>query len=241
MIDFLLNNYTLITHSLEFLAAITGLIFFKKFKNSHVRYFIYFLVFIAISDTLCFYTYFVKPNMSLSFLIGTKLEKSHWWANLYWVIGAIMFFTFYYYNILKIKSFKKFIKLSSYSFFVFSIIFIIINWESFFNSFFFELDIFGAVVIFLCVVLYFIEILQSDNILEFYKSINFYISVAIFIWWLIIPPMTFYDVYFKYEIGIGHIDRDFFLLRRKIFLFANIFMYLTYTFAFIWCKPENEL
>ncbi|GAL73156.1 hypothetical protein JCM19302_3037 [Jejuia pallidilutea] len=75
----------------------------------------------------------------------------------------------------------------------------------------------------------------------FYKSLNFYISAVIFIWWLIIAPLTFYDVYYKYEIGVGVFDKAFVDLRFQIFLFANLFMYLTYTFALIWCKLENEL
>jgi hypothetical protein len=241
MSNFLLDNYHLITYSLEFLAAVTGLFFYKKYKNTAAKYFIYFLWFIAISDTLCYYTHYVKPDRFLSFLIGTKFEKNHWWANLYWVIGAIMFFSFYYRKILKTELHKRMIKVASYGFFAFSLIYIALNWDAFFNQFFFVLDLLGALIIFLCAVLYFIEILLSEKILVFYKSLNFYISAVIFIWWLIIAPLTFYDVYYKYEIGVGVFDKAFVDLRFQIFLFANLFMYLTYTFALIWCKPENEL
>nr|WP_239000309.1 hypothetical protein [Hyunsoonleella ulvae] len=223
------------------MAAITGVLYLKKFSKTPVKYFIYFLVFIAISEIFGAYNYFVKPDKWLHFLIGTKLEKNHWWTNIYWVIGAIMFFSFYYINILETQSFKKLIKVARYSFLTFSIIYVIVNWQDFFNHFFIVLNLLGAVIIFLCAVLFFVEILLSEKVLVFYKNINFYISATIFIWWLIISPMTFYDVYYEYEIGIGHFDKEFLYLRRQVFLFANIFMYLTYTFAFIWCKPENEL
>lgn len=240
MIDFLLQNYYILNSSLEFLAAITGVVCYRKYRNTPVKYFIYFLWFIAISDTLCNYSTYVRPGEALEFLIGTKFEKNHWWSNIYWVIGAIMFFAFYYRKILKTDSFKQTIKIASYSFFLFSIIYIAFNWDIFFNQFFIVLDLSGAIIIFLCTILYFIEILLSDKILLFYRSMNFYISATIFIWWLIIVPMTFYDVYFKYEIGKGFVDNEFLALRHQVFLFANFFMYLTYTFAFIWCKPENE-
>ena len=100
--------------------------------------------------------------------------------------------------------------------------------------FFLILDILGSLIIFLCTVFYFFEILQSDNILTFYKLLNFYISTAIFIWWLIITPLVFYDIY------NSNYDWNFIFLKWQIYLFANIFMYSTFTFALIFCKPEIE-
>jgi len=240
LIDFLLNNNFYLYTILEFSAAITGIVYFKKYNKTPVKYFIYFLIFIAFADLLCAYNYFIRPNKFLYFLKGTKFEKNHWWANIYWVIGAILFYAFYYQRILKTALFKKIIKTLQYAFLVFSLIYIALHWEAFFNSFFVVLDLSGALIIFVCTVFYFIEILSSEKILFFYKSINFYISATIFIWWLIISPMSFYDVYYKYEVGKSFYDQEFHDLRRLIFLFSNIFMYITFTFAFIWCKPENE-
>ncbi|GGD06403.1 hypothetical protein [Hyunsoonleella pacifica] len=241
MIEFLLSNYIQLTFTVEIIAALTGVIYYNKYKTTPVKYFIYFLVFISLADILGVYSYYVKPNGALGFLIGTKFEKNHWWTNTYWVIGAPLFICFYYRQILNTEFFKKVLKYSSYLFFIFSICFVITNWEAFFHSFFIILNLTGAVLITISAVFFFVEILSSEDILVFYKSINFYITAVIFIWWLIITPLTFYDIYFKYEIGVGHIDKEFMFLRHKIYLFANIFMYLTYTFAFIWCKPENEL
>ena len=94
---------------------------------------------------------------------------------------------------------------------------------------------FGALIILLCTIFYFIEILQSEKILIFYKSLNFYISAAIFIWWLIVTPIVFYDIY------MSNSDWNFIFLRWQIYLFANIIMYLTFTFALIWYKPEKKI
>ncbi|MDO5980872.1 hypothetical protein [Flavivirga spongiicola] len=240
MEEFLKQNYSFITLSIELLAAVTGLLFYKKYKTAAAKYFIYFLIYLIICDFICSYTWYVHPEKIFGFLIGTVFEKNYWWSTLYWSIGAILFFAFYYFKILKNRTFKTIVKYTSYIFLVFSILCIIINWDEYFTRFFPLISIFGAIVIFLCAVFYFIETLQSDKILTFYRSLNFYISIAIFIWWLIITPLTFYDIYFAYEVGNPNRDWNFIFLKWEIYLFANIFMYLTYTFALIWCKPENN-
>ncbi|MEL0456192.1 hypothetical protein WJN01_08145 [Flavobacteriaceae bacterium SZ-1-7] len=240
MIEFLLKHYSFSTYTLEFLAAITGLLCYKKYRNSVAKYFIWFLLLVAISDTLCFYTFFVNPNRALYFLIGTKVEKNHWWSTLYWDVGAIVFLCFFYYKILKTVLFQNIVKVAGYSFLFFSALYIGLNWEQFFFQFFEVFDLLGAAIVFMCSMFYFMEILTSDKILVFYKSIYFYITVTIFIWWLIITPLTFYDVYNTYEVGKPPNDLNFRKLRRLVYLSANIFMYLTYTFSFLWCRPEND-
>ena len=240
MEEFLLKNYSFITHSVEALAALTGVFFFNKYKNTSAKFFIYFLIYLTVCDTLSWYTRLVFPDKALNFLMGTIIEKNYWWSTFYWKIGAVMFFSFYYSKILKTKAFKDIIKYSSYSFFIFSIIYILFHWEAFFVSFFPIISVLGAIIVFLCTVFYFIEILQNDKILTFYKSLNFYISAAIFIWWLIITPLVFYDNYTAYVIGIYNGDLNYIKLRRFIYLSANIIMYSTFTFALIWCRPEND-
>ncbi len=240
MEEFMLKNYLLITHSVEVMAALTGLFLLNKYKKTYHRFFVYFLLCLTICDFLGGYTRYVLPDRFLNFLIGTKLEKNHWWATLFWNIGAIMFLAFYFQKILKTKIFKDIIKFGSFIFLGISTVYIFFNWDKFFNTFFPIICVLGAVIIFLCSILYFLETLRSDKILTFYKSLNFYISTAIFIWWLIITPIVFYDVYFEYEIGSNNRDWNFMFLRRQIYLFANILMYSTFTFALIWCKPQND-
>lgn len=240
MQEFLLKNYILLTHSVEAMAALTGVFLFKKYKNTDAKYFIYFLIYLTICDILNWYTIFVKNDGFLNFLKDTIIAKNYWWSTLFWKIGAIMFFVFYYTRILKTKQFRSIIKISGFLFLVFSMVYIVINWQVFFVSFFPIISILGAVIIFLCTVFYFIEILQSDDILTFYKSLNFYISAAIFIWWLIITPIVFYDNYTSYQVDVYERDWDYIKLRRLLYLTANIFMYSIFTFALIFCKPEND-
>lgn len=240
MQEFLLNNYSLLTHFVETMAALTGVFLFKWYRYSVAKYFIFFLVYLTIGDFVHMYTRLVYPDKLLGFLVGSLIEKNYWLSTLFWRIGAIMFFAFYYRKILKTQSFKKVIKYASYGFFSFSFGYILLNWEAFFTSYFPIISVLGAIIVFLCTVFYFIEILQSDEILTFYKSINFYISLAIFIWWLIITPIVFYDNYTSYEVLVYERDWDYIKLRRLIYISTNIFMYSTFTFALIWCRPQRK-
>src|SRR5690606_16038709 len=164
----------------------------------------------------------------------TVFIRNFWWTTFYWKIGAILFFSFYYHGILANKRFKMILKYSGYSFLIFSSIYVLCNWDAYFVQFFPIISILGAVIVFLCTAFYFFEILNSEKILTFYRSIDFYISAAIFIWWLIITPLVFYDIY------NSHSDWKFIFLKWQIYLFANIVMYLTFTCALVFCKPDKN-
>ncbi len=234
MNDFLLAYKNSITFSIEILAAVTGLLCYNKYRHTVAKYFIWFLIYLSICDFAGSYVNYIKGDGFFNFLQGTRLVRNFWWSTMYWKIGAILFFAFYYTIVLTNKKFKYIIKYISVLFFVFSLVYILCHWDDYFLRFFPIISVMGAMIIFLCTVFYFIEILTSDKILTFYRSLNFYISSAIFIWWLIITPLVFYDIY------NSHRDWNFIFLKWEIYLVANIFMYLTYTFAFIWCRPEND-
>ncbi len=234
MEEFLLNYKGLITFCVESLSAITGVLLYKKYKFTTGKYFIFFLIYLTICDTIGNYTLHIRNGGFFSFLEGTVFVQNYWWFTLCWKIGAILFFSFYFQKILVNKAFRQVLSYSTYVFFVFSISYVIINWKDFFIRFFPAISVFGAYIVFLCSVFYFIEILKSDKILTFYRSLNFYISTGIFVWWLIITPLVFYDIYMTNR------DWNFIFLRWQIYLFANILMYSTFTFALIWCKPEND-
>jgi hypothetical protein len=233
MNEFLLEYYNTITFCVEILAAVTGLMLYQKYKPTAAKYFIYFLMYLSICDFLGSYVNHIA-NGFLGFLEGTVFVRNFWWTTMYWEIGAIMFFSFYYYGILRNERFKTIVRYSGYSFLIFSMIYILTNWDDYFTRFFPIIGVLGAIIIFLCTTFYFYEILNSEKILTFYRSINFYISAAIFIWWLITTPLVFYDIYNT------HFDRNFLFLKWQIYLFANITMYLTFTFALIFCKPEFD-
>ncbi len=238
MEEFLRENSSLITRSIEVIAALTGLMLLKKYKQSATKYFIYFLVYVAVVVLIGAYpSYFANYSFLIDFKVafkGTLFERNFWWYNIFWTIGSALFYSFYFFKILKTILFTKIIKFSCIVFFLSSIIYIATHWDALFSSQLTFLKIFGEIIIMLCVILYFIEMLKSDNILMFYKSINFYISATIFIWWLVITPLVFYQIYYLAA------DWNFVFLRGEIYLYANIFMYSSFAITLLWCKPETN-
>ncbi|MCB0447396.1 MAG: hypothetical protein KDD03_07775 [Gelidibacter sp.] len=90
----------------------------------------------------------------------------------------------------------------------------------------------GALATIFCIALYFIQLLKSDAIVVMFTTFGFYASVGLFVWWLIVTPVLFFDVYNTTS------DWDFANLKRRIFLFANIFMYTCFSVGLIISKPQ---
>jgi len=236
--EFLLKNYIFLTKLVEGIAAIIGLICYKKYRNTYQKYFIWFLVYIIIFDYIGSYTIYVAKYEFLKpikeALKGTLLEKNYWVYTSFWSIGSILFFAFYYLRVITNRYFRQIIYYAAILFFLCSTVYIFLNITAFFKAAIPFIKVSGATVIFMCVIFYFIELLKSDEVLTFYKSLNFYISSTIFIWWLVTTPVVFFEIYFSSA------DWNFIFLKGQIFLSMNMFMYLTFSFALLWCKPQND-
>ncbi|MGY0392606.1 hypothetical protein ACW5R3_08640 [Bizionia sp. KMM 8389] len=234
MIEFLLNNASLISLGLEILAAVTGLVFFSKYKHTAAKYFIYFLVYVVFFEVVGRYTRFIKNDGVLSFLENTLLEKNYWWYSLCWLILSVAFYGWYYLKTLTNKNHKKILKFTLFGFLIYAVLITVLNWEAFFNTNFVSITVFGALIILQCVFYYFLEILQSDKILTFYKSLNFYITCSILILWLVQTPLVFFEPYF------GILDMDYVYLRNFINLNIIAFMYLSFTIGLVVSNPNYE-
>ena len=238
MQDFLLNNFSLILHSVEIFAAIIGLFCLKKYKGTIVTYFIYFLVYVALLELFGAYPTYVKNFEFLSgvkeFLKGTRFEKNHWWYLIFWTIGSTVFYSVYFGQLINSQILKKIIKYLLILFIVFNVVYFANNWEAIFESLPIVVRILNIGIVLLSIVFYLIKIIQSDKLLKFYESLNFYIASTVLIWVLIFTPLIFFDDYFSTK------DMAYVKLKATIILFCNIFMYITFSFALIWCKPQNN-
>jgi hypothetical protein len=99
------------------------------------------------------------------------------------------------------------------------------------NSF---LTISSAILIVATVLMYFVDVLKSDKLLSVFRTMSFYIGAIILLWHLITNPLRFYDMYFNRS------DLDFAIMNAIIFLGCNTIMYVTFSIALIWCKPQNN-
>lgn len=185
MKEFLLNNYSIITHGIEIFAALTGLFLYKKYRLTPVKYFIWFLVYIVIMVQIGFYTRYVAIYDSLSsfreLLKGTLFQRNYWWFTIAWSMVSVVFFSFYYSKVLNSVFNKKVLKITTLSFVLVSLFTITTNWRDFFIKPFPIISVFGAFVILQCVLFYLLEMIKLPNILDFHRSINFYITCTIFV------------------------------------------------------------
>ncbi|MCH7525785.1 MAG: hypothetical protein IIC74_12565, partial [Bacteroidetes bacterium] len=158
MEEFLRENYSFLTKSVEILAAITGLLMLKKYRHTSAKYFIYFLVYVAVLELIGAYPRYLSDYDFLSDIKavfkGTLFERNYWWYTIFWGLGSVMFYSFYFMKILNTKFYIKIIKFSSIMFFLSSIIYISTHWSELFNSTMIFIEVFGATIIMLCVILY---------------------------------------------------------------------------------------
>ena len=98
--DFILNNYSLLISTVEIIAAVAAIIVYKRYKQSTVKYFLFFLVYVAILEIIGGYPEVIAKYESLKpikdFLKGTWAEQNYWWYNIFWKIVAPLFYSFYF-------------------------------------------------------------------------------------------------------------------------------------------------
>ncbi|MEZ4802796.1 MAG: hypothetical protein R2797_08475 [Gelidibacter sp.] len=238
MNEFLLQNYSWITHGVEIIAALAGIFCFKKYKNTKIKYFIWFLMYVAILELVGSYPRYVIAFEFLKdakeYLKGTKFQNNYWFFTIFWSIGSALFYTFYFRMNIKSNVFKTILNYGIILFLAGTTIHLAINGNLFFSVRPIFINVSGVSIILLAIIFYLLEILKSDKVLKFHKSINFYIAATVLLWLMITTPLTFYNNYFSSA------DWNFVFLKWQIFLFANVFMYLTFTFALLWCNPHND-
>lgn len=233
MDEFLKSNYGYIITLIEFIAAFTGVILYKKYKNTHVKYLIYFLVYTFFIDTIGDYPSILKKLGYFHLIKGTLIESNYWWYTIFWWIGLSVIMVYLNYRVVKTIRFKKILKYGFYLYSLQVVLYILFRFENLFSHERY-ITISSLWIILLSIVIYFFETLKSEKIILFYKSVYFYFNTVFFIWVLIIIPMNFFEVYNVLE------DWNYVLFKWKIYLTLNFFLYSTLSAALIFCKPESE-
>ena len=213
----------------ELLSAIVGTIFFYKYKHTPLKYLLYLLWYITLTE---FTVWFVSSNdvESLLFLNENGRHYSFWFYN---ILRIFTFTTLFFIYLKSIKTIKY--KLVIKTFLITYLVLVIINWL-FIQSFIFEISeipkVVGSIFMIITVIFYFIELLKSDKIIVFHKTLLFWISVGLLLYYSgTIPFSLKYNGYMLIP-GI-----------HKLFLInivLAITMYLTFTFGFIWSKKESH-
>lgn len=234
MREFLYDYYTFLTKSVEILAFVVSLIVYKKYKNTPVKYFIWFLGWIVFVETIGNYPRHLK-DYNLEYLIeGTLIERNYWWYTISWASVATIFYSWFLSQKYDSNTLKTIIKFCIYGYVLTMLVTAIIDYKLFFEIRPTYITVLNVAIIILSTVSYLYNLLNSEKLLNAFKSLYFYVAIILLVWWLITTPLNFFEVYNSDS------DWDFVAIKWTIKLIANIFMYLGFAFALIWCKPESE-
>lgn len=202
---------------LQIVTAIIGTIYYSKYKNSNLKYFLYLLWYIVINDAVA--TYY-------------SLNISKYNAPFYNIFQLISF-TFYlaiFKNTIESLYLKKII---SYFIFLYFIAFIIniftVNYREIYFSFSY---IVGALFIISSIVMFYSEILNSDKIININRMLIFWISIGLLVSYL--PNIPFYIIR-KYYLDSPTIHYIF--ATKYLLVFTNNLLLIS---GFIWSHKEPK-
>jgi hypothetical protein len=223
-----LDTFRLFIPFSELLAAIIGTIYFYKYRHTPLKYFLFLLWYITLTEFTGWYA--SKKNV-LVFFDENGVTYNHWLYNLlYFVFFNVILYI--YLNSVKKKNHKLWVKI----FIICYIIISIINW-SLIQSFVFEMSelpyVTGSIFLIISIIFYFIQLLKSEELKTFHKELLFWISIGFLLFHSGTIPFSL-----KYN--------DYALIPGIHNLFAIIYilslsMYLIFTFGFIWCKKEEKI
>ncbi len=209
------------------IAAIIGTIYFYKYKHTPLKYFLYLLWYITITE---FFSLYTNENEVLIYIDKSGQKYNLWMFNLLEIITFITLFYIYFRSI-KNLNYKFWIKIFIISYIIISII----NW-SVLQNFILEWSelpyIIGSFFTIGAIVFYFIELLRSEKIVLFHKTLLFWISIGLLLFYAGTIPFSIEMNGYALIPGIRI---------HKLFLIMYILailMYLIFTFGFIWSKKE---
>jgi hypothetical protein len=212
----------------ELLAAIIGTVYFYKYRNTSLKFFLFILWYITFTEFIGSYA---SKNNVFVFFDENGIDYNHWMYNiLYFVFFNLVLII--YLKSIKNNKHKFWIKIFIISYILISII----NW-SFIQSFIFEMSelpfVIGSIFLIISIIFYLIQLLKSSNTKTFHKELLFWISIGLLLFHTGTIPFSLEYNGYAFMPGI-----------HKLFLIIYILsplMYLIFTFGFIWSDKETDI
>jgi len=201
----------------ELFAALTGIFYYKKFKNSYWKWFIFYLAFIGIAGIIhkfyilkyysdnanYFFSYFVIPVEFLFFywLYACKSLKQ---TKLFWLFSTLYLLSFAFHSLVK----EEISSIYSFNYVV------------------------GAFLLGILVFLEYLKQIKSDDIVKFKDNMMFYVNLGVCLLYIgTLPFFSFFEVLVK--------NMEIYMNYYILFLIVNHLMYLLFTAAILWGKPNT--
>lgn len=199
----------------ELIALFTGVVYYKKYWGSYLRYFIFLLGFVTFFE-------FCQWLLKSYFMEITNNTLTY---------NMVTFVNFFYYltlyaKVLVTDRYKKLIKWFVYTFVIGAIVNLIfiqkLTEGAAFQSYTFAL---GAILLIASIGLFFTEILKTEKILYFKEHLMFWISIGLFVFSASIIPIILATNLSPEEIDFKMIGSVHFAL--------NLIMYASFTIGFV--------
>jgi hypothetical protein len=199
----------------EVAAGVVGIIKFKKFKGTYWKWFIYYLVFIAASELLCEFVLRYYPDF-----------KTYYYDFFVIPIEFLVLFWLYSYKSLRRK--KLFwISCAVYIFSLFP--YFAFEGKNVVNAFNY---IVGTFLLSIMIILEYNKQMKTDDILKFRENMMFYVNTGVGLFYVgTLPYFAFNSLLWK--------DKIIFYNYFTFFLIIDILMYILFSIAFIWGKPNT--
>lgn len=231
MVDFLTKYFNYITYVFEFFALIVAVFCFKKFKHTATRVFIFYIAYVMFVELVGISFFYFKSFPITKYLISLNFYSTAWY-NLAWLFGSVIFVLYYIQKVLENKKNKWIVRVLNVMFLVIMLSHFLLYPNVFLKEHHPLYQFLGAFSILIACSIYFLEFVNSNKLLNAFSTFSFYALSALLIWWLIITPILFFNIYNT------EADWDFANLKRRIFVFANIFMYSCFAIGLIVSKPK---
>lgn len=211
-----MNDLRYIGTCSELIAVITGCIYYYKYKNTYLKYFLALLFYVFINEI--FGKYLREHITNYNAII----------YNIYYIINFTYLFLLYQHYITD-KVYKICIKY----FLVAYLISVVIN--GFYENYLIQFQripyIIAASFLIITILFYFIETINSDTILQVNKSLLFWISIGLLIYYSGVLPTRIVRNYYQHQANA----KVLFLIN----LITGSIMYICFSIGFIRSKKNR--
>ncbi len=202
----------------ELLSAIIGTIFYYKYRNSVLKYFLIYLWFIVFIE---YFAYIAREYFGI--------YHNAWLINTFYIISFTYLFSLYR-SVVKNKRKKLMIKYSAIIYVGFSIV------NVFFENYIERSQtipfIIGSSLLILSILFYFVEILGTEKVLHVKKNLLFWISTGLLLFYAGIIP---FRITINYYAGILGKHNPIYSILFILIIISNI----CYIIGFIWSSKKQ--
>ncbi len=207
-----------ILDAFEAIAAFAGLIYWKKVKNNYFKWLSIYLIYIFLAD-------FSGPIIDSLGINNTKYYN-------YFVIPEEFLFFFCLFH----KNFEKseykglpILCMGIYFISLMADVFYFSKHQFFFDSISYSI---GNLLLLILILLFFIQLINNDEVLTFQKNMMFWICVGLLVYFL--GSFPYYGLRNTFIAKYHNLHEIYYYITNAL----DCFMYLMFTFSFIWGKPN---